>query len=534
MRGMAGKKALIVLLIVAVVAAGAYAAVKVMLPKSARFLYMRAEAAAIKGYTDSIKEAYRNAYDEKNKNAEGITGINTEVSVGIKPGNVGGLDEVKQFLEILEKLSITVEGKYDPAGQRTLADFSLNLDEVPVVAGRYIQDGSMVYLNVPAFLKDNYIKADTGKPQEIMQNLGIEAADEVYSIIGNKDAVEPLKPSEFNAALDNSMKNAGSSLVEKIAEEDIQFGKTDDAEAALGSGIKKVHVTFDEEKTKSMLSAITGAAVRHETLKAPGSILALYVPFYSLKEETTDEFKEFIDSIVFTEGLSMELLIDSSNRIVSRKVSFAFRPEEEDSSAKVDISVRRNKPDTSAFADGEAVIKLTGNEDGEQQVLALSMKSTQQEANGEGGRKIVSAMLSDEMTVDAVIDTVVQNGDGSGDMSSHTNFDVTVNSSGNENKVTGTMDMKRTADEKRRIYKTELDIMAGIDMLESNTQGTVITLGIDRENMLDIGEFELPAVDAQKTYDLNSISEEDLEKLKNGLLMSLGMFLISNGLVPMQ
>ena len=53
---------------------------------------------------------------------------------------------------------------------------------------------------------------------------------------------------------------------------------------------------------------------------------------------------------------------------------------------------------------------------------------------------------------------------------------------------------------------------------------------ISREDMLGIADFDLPYLDGVNVVDLNNITGEELEQLRQDIMMSISLLLIGSGM----
>ena len=212
MRGLAKRKLLILLLSLLVVASGVYAVLR-LIPQSPMLYYFKAETRYITGFTDKLKSDYKRMYQEKEPYIKEPVRIKTQV-FGISSRKANRMRPISGLFDIVNKLSLVADSSIDRRAGKVLSDISLNLEGIPIVAGRFIKDAGNVYLNVPAIFKDKYIKADTSNMARILENLGVsEAPGDVQAFFEYGAKREPVQPSLFNEKVDTLLKKLGMEAV---------------------------------------------------------------------------------------------------------------------------------------------------------------------------------------------------------------------------------------------------------------------------------------------------------------------------------
>ena len=251
--------------------------------------------------------------------------IKTQVFWDFKPESQQDAAGIGSYSDIVNKLSLVADSSIDRRAGKVLSDISLNLEGIPIVAGRFIKDAGNVYLNVPAIFKDKYIKADTSNMARILENLGVsEAPGDVQAFFEYGAKREPVQPSLFNEKVDTLLKKLGMEAVAYVGKDNVKFGKVDDAEIALwGSGVKKVEISLEPEKVKGFLLAATDIAAEEGLFDIPGYFIGLAAggigfDLSEVKEPAVTRFKDFFDGIEFVDRFFMEVLIDKQGNIVSR------------------------------------------------------------------------------------------------------------------------------------------------------------------------------------------------------------------------
>jgi len=216
---------MILLLSLLVVASGVYIVLR-LIPQSPMLFYFKAEAQKITGFTDKLKSDYRKLHEEKKPYIKEPVRTKTEVFWDIKPESKQDAFGIADYLDIINKLSFVADSSINRNANKVHSDISLNLEGVPIVAGRYIKNMNSIYLNVPTVFRDKYIKADIANIGQVFENLELPAIakdTETFFEFGAEE--DPVPPSRFDEIIDTLLKRLGIEVVAYIDEDDIKFRK---------------------------------------------------------------------------------------------------------------------------------------------------------------------------------------------------------------------------------------------------------------------------------------------------------------------
>lgn len=538
MRGLAKRKLLILLLSLLVVASGVYAVLR-LIPQSPMLYYFKAETRYITGFTDKLKSDYKRMYQEKEPYIKEPVRIKTQVFWDFKPESQQDAADIGIYSDIVNKLSLVADSSINRNAGKVLSDISLNLEGIPIVAGRFIKDAGNVYLNVPAIFKDKYIKADTSNMARILENLGVsETPGDVQAFFEYGAKREPVQPSLFNEKVDTLLKKLGMEAVAYVGKDNVKFGKVDDAEIALwGSGVKKVEISLEPEKVKGFLLAATDIAAEEGLFDIPGYFIGLAAggigfDLSEFKEPALTRIRDFFDGIEFVDPFFMEVLIDKQENIVSRDAILKVRDPG---------TGRLFRAELSASSQKFVLTIYEIHDSGESLLLDINIDMEKvEDENAEiynVGFDADIGLNGDGLHLHAGFEIEKKPAGRTGEAGGSVKYEAVFSTTGagagsaSEGKISGRIDTSGTIDEKNRIHHLETKTSMDIDIPAAGQNSKIsLAFRISREDMLGIADFDLPYLDGVNVVDLNNITGEELEQLRQDIMMSISLLLIGSGM----
>jgi hypothetical protein len=323
-----------------------------------------------------------------------------------------------------------------------------------------------------------------------------------------------------------------------VGKNDVKFGKVDDAEIALwGSGVKKAEISLEPEKVKGFLLTATDIAAEEGLFDIPGYFIGLAVggigfDLSEAKEPAVARIKDFFDGIEFVDPFFMEVLIDKQGNIVSRDAVLKAR----DSGTG-----RLFRAELSASSQKSVLMIYEIHDSGESLLLdiIIDMEKVEDE-NAEiynVGFDADIGLNGDSLHLHAGFEIekkpAARTGETGGSVKYEAVFSTTGAGAGStvEGRVSGRIDTSGTIDEKNRIHYLDTKTSMDIDIPVAGQSSKIsLAFRISREDMLGIADFDLPSLDGANVVDLNSITEEELEELRQDIMMSISLLLLGSGM----
>lgn len=574
MAGLFKKKkiALIALIFILAAAATVAAVYLISLSKPARDFYFKAESKNFKLYTDRIKKDYNDFIEEQRPYLTADYKSRTELTaeIGSGSGNPAGLKNAQGIFDVVKRCKLIVDTKRSPAKKTSLADISLLLEKTPFADAVVFRNDRQLYFTVPVLTPDRYFTLDLDRINEVYDRFGIPVKPQ--RLVNSADIAETVK---FDGAeLDKSAAELGDLISEIIEDQDVSYGNN--AELTMsGSKAKgrEVLVTLDGAKSSELIKGLAqryaadrslvgltygnAAAVSKlfdqagffrllEYLEATGMIALnesekSVVSGLNMAYDAEGFTKGLIDtagSLEFPEGIRMKLIIDKSGNILDRTLDTVVADSRSKKSYKVGIHTGSIGLPLEDCRNRFVEVNVDYTDDAgkiNQKVFKLASAFTPSAAKGDESGN-VELFWSSEL--DGAIKTSTRVGlnlTGSTDpltlkKKNVCKYSIEVKDAGmyKGDTLSGEINTESWSNNKLKTRNWTSGITLNADLPSFGIRGFTAALKLAREDRLETEAFELPSVNAAGTVNLNTATDEELEKVQEEILASFGVFYMTN------
>jgi len=568
---MGNRKPLIISVCAALVIAAAFAAIFLVFPaKSARKFYLESEGKNFRKYSEHIKRSYEQFYSSQKPFLSSASKSRFEISADVKSdgGKLFGMADASSALDILKKCRLIVDSSNDPASGKSLTRMSLLFEKAPLLDASAYMDGKTLGFNVPVLLPDKYFTANMDRIDDVYKRFGVPFRPRRVPKLS--DAAAAIKFSDRE--LDSIAREYGAFISSLISESDVRFGS--DAAVNSGGGTlngREVIVSLDGEKTKRLFKSIAGKISEDDTLI--GLTYGNYADIVKILDEAglfqlfdvldsqgmlklSDSERGFLRSIdvkkdlqafkdslktagseaSFPGGLKMTLVVDKSQNILDRKLTFNYMGPD---GRKTDVNIHSGTNDVlhDNFDNGFCQISLAGENSAGEKVsnefgINTNIKSSAKNGyrNGSIEIKFSSARNSArDYDLSARFDIGRNTDETTLKTSGTLGYDVRFISGagGAVNRVAGEIASVSSKNNKMKTRNTDSTITVNAELPLFGTGSVSAEIGLKREDRFDY-TFEIPAVRAKDVIDLNSIPDGKLKTVTDEITASLAQFYMQN------
>ena len=567
------RKVVLIASIIILAAAATIAVVYLISPaKSARDFYFKAESESFRLYTDWIKKNYGDFLESRQPYLTADYKRRTELTaeVGSSSGKPFGVDNAQGIFDVLKRCKLIVDTKRSPARKTSLSDISLLLEKTPFADAVVFRNDKQLYFTVPVLTPDKYFSLDLDRINEVYDRFGIPVKPQ--RLVNSVDMAETVK---FDGnELDKSTAELGSFISGIIQAGDVSYGNN--AELMLSSSKVKgreVLVRLDDKKSKELFKGLAqrytadkslvgltygnAAAVSKlfdqaglfrlfEYLDKTGTVVLnesekKMVNGMNISYDAEGFAKTLMDtagSLDFPEGIHMKLVIDKSGNILDRTLDTVVADTRSNKSVKVGIHTGCS----SLLIDDcrNRFIEVTvDNRDsagkGNHKVFKLTSTFTPFETKGDENGNLEVFWSND-------LDGTLQASTGVRlDLTGSTNpltlkkknickYSIEMKYTGMDkgNVLSGGVNTESWSNKKLKTRNWTTGITFNADMPSFGVQGFTAVLMLAREDRLELEAFELPAVTAAGTVNLNTATKEELDRVQEEILASFGVFYMTN------
>jgi len=565
------KKAPVVVITLVIVIAGAAAAYFVFGQKSARDFYLEAEGRNFQQYARLIKKTYDDFNEARQPYRTGNYKIRTEITLGVNwDGASASNNAANGIMNVLGKCKLVVDSKNNTAEKKNLTELSLLLEKTPFLDARIFSEGRKLYFTVPVFTPDRYFKLDTSRLSEVYDRFNIPIKPlRVPSLIDAADAME-FDAEEF----DGLTREYGSFISESIKDENVRFGKSVEINiAGQKAQGREVSVNLDGVPFTAFLKGLaakagsddifakltygnfaavseiageagifrlfdflneTGMLALNETEKELLKAVNVKKDMEGFKKELTELF----NSCDFAEGLKMDLIIDKSGNILDRKAVISMKDNVSGNDYEVSIHTGTNSLKYNDYRNRYLevdIIAKSGYEKINQQYFRFNpiIEPSAKDENNKGSITIswgidaadgMHSKTEMSLELDASTDELTSK------VNSTVKYNIGLQASneGQPEKLSGEIKTSKWKNNKLKTRNQTTAFSINADLPDFGITGFSAVLNLVREDKLGIEAFELPEAAAAAIVDLNTASDQELNKVMEEIMGSFGMFYMTN------
>lgn len=476
----------------------------------------------------------------------------SEISADV---DIQGLDENSAgMLDILKSIKITLDSSNNPVNKQSMQDIGITVKGNELIKLNLIQDKNTIKLSIPV-LSDKYVSADLSDLEPVYKNLGVESMDGLPKkiLLDEESNKIEFKKEDFKKL----SQKYGKLYLDSIPDKNVTLERG----AVLEIGDRslkcnKITLKFDEASFKTLLTAFTGA------LKEDGLVYDLTlgnfkkqlelskqlyanIPGFDLSDEnlSMDKYKEFFnelekgikDSLNMPDGLTMTLWTDGNGKLLKRTVDTGFKNEDTLVSLGILAASYKNS-DGKQNSEFEANISdKTGNENS---VVKLSYKDQSYFDKAEKADMSKKDIIfsvdgsgTDNGSLSISLDTK-ENGDpAAGSVNNLTKFNAVFDNAANPDSnftVSGNVNSVNKENSKEKTMENNFDIdlslISGKGTQDPDFKGK---FSVKTKQAFDV-EFKLPDISKDKTINLNTVSQEELQSFIQEIMGSVSKFIMDN------
>lgn len=568
------KKKTVLIVLAAVLAAAAVFAAVYFLSRgpSARDFYFKAEGKNFKLYADRIKKNYADFIEEQQPYLTGDHRKRLELTAEVSSGDARpfGIQNATGIFDIIKRCKLIFDTRYSPAGKKSLSEVSLLLEKTPFADAEVFTNDRQLYFTVPVLTPDRYFTLNADRIDEVYDRFGIPVKPRKIFTLS-----ETAKTLKFDPGLfDKGTAGLGKLIKETIGEGDISYGNRTELTLS-GEKVKarEVLVRLDGNKSSELLKGLAkiyaadkdllaytfGNAAGLSGLLDQAGLFRLFeyldktgtvvlndsekglVSAANIKSDAAGFVKsitEAANSLSFPDGLSMKLIIDNSGNILDRTLDVpivdarsgrSYKTAIHTGSTGIRVDDCRNRfvevavdSKDSAGKDYRTTVSLnsaftptgkSGDEDGK---IELAWSGV---ANG-----VQQGSISLKLELSGATDAATLKRK---DTCRYT-LEMAYAGMDKSNVISGGVDTESSRNKKLNTRNWTTDVTVKAVMPSFGVSDFSAAFRLVKEDKFGIEAFELPAVDASRTVDLNTASQEGLSKVENEILASFGVFYITN------
>ena len=565
------RKAWFVFIGAAAVIAVAAAAYFISGGKSARDLYLDAEGKNFQQYAQLIKKTYTDFNKARQPYLDGNYKSRTEITLDVKGDDGPASDKAaKGILDVLGKCKLVVDSKNNTAGKSNLTELSLLLEKTPFLDAEIFSEGRQLYFTVPVFTPDRYFKLDTTRLNEVYDRFNIPVKPlRVPSLIDAAGAIE-LNIDEF----DSLTGEYGSFISKSIRDEDVKFGKSVEMNiSGQKTQGREVGVNLDGAAFTTLLKGLAAKAgsddifarLTYGNFAAVSEIVdeaGIFRLFDFLDETGTvalnesekellkainvkkdlDGFKkelgEIFNSCDFTDGLKMDLVIDKSGNILDRKAVIVMKNTGSGTGYEVSIHTGNNSLKYNDYRNRYLEVEISTKSGGEKNNRQYFRFNPLVEPSSKGGSNKGSMEISwgidagngihSATTAAFDLDTSTDELTSKKNSTVKYNIEMQGNNEGLPEKLNGEIKTSKWKNDKLKTRNQTTAFTINADLPDFGITGFSAVLNLAGEDRLELEPFKLPEVADANVVDLNTATDEELNKVWEEIMGSFGTFYMTN------
>ena len=565
------KKTLIIVITLVTVIAVAAAAYFVFGQKSARDFYLEAEGRNFQQYAQIIKKTYTDFNEARQPYLAGNYKARTEITLDVNgEGSSASDNAANGIVNVLGKCKLVVDSKNNTAEKKNLTELSLLLEKTPFLDAQIFSEGKELYFTVPVFTPDRYFKLDTSRLNEVYDRFNIPVKPlRVLSLIDAADAIK-LDIGEF----DSLTEEYGSFISKSIKDEDVKYGKSVEMNIS-GQRTKgrEVSVNVDSVAFTALLNGLAAKAGSDDTfaMLTYGNFAAVseivdeagifrvfdflddtgmvalndtqreLLKAVNVKKDLEGfkkELAELFNSCEFTNGVKMDLIIDSAGNILDRKAVVLMKDTASGAEYEVNIHTGTNNLKyndyRNRYLELEIIVK-SGNKKKNQQYFRFNptIEPSSKHKNNNGSMVIswgidaadgMHSSTEVRLDIDASTDELTSKDNST----IKYNIELQGSNEGQPEKLSGEIKTSKWKNNKLKTRNQTTAFTINADLPDFGITGFSAVLNLAREDKLEMEAFMLPEVAAASVVDLNTATDQELNRVMEEIMGSFGAFYMTN------
>jgi hypothetical protein len=511
------RKVLIITIVVLFVIAAAAAGYAIFLNKTPKELYFSSEMKTFKSTVKEIQARYKDDLALRNSMAQGPFRTNLEISGDLNANDsVSGYasDQLNTVKETLKESKLTISTASDPLQQITDTVVSFTIKGSELLNAELFLAQEKMGVKVPV-LYDKYFQINPDNFGEAMRKI-----DENYS------GPEKLDPGRYSFGNLNREKEDWTKTGLRYAEffknnlpeeyfrleKDVLYNSPDGQHK-----LRQLTLKMNEDQTKDFFNKLIDRLINDNELQ---KLMTGNLTDGTLEPEfknNLEELKTRLQNIRFPDGLTMVILINDKENIVSRQFNLSLLEAHNDTEDGLNIKLDSNKWDSKGTHKTSSLNLVVEPAKEEDSALKLSLNSNLLRGKKEITHQFIgSCILTDEGRKAGDI-TLKYNSSAipekNGKRQSQSDFELL--SSGNFSIPALQGKINRVVDQnlKKKYSHQDLIINLTTGTGESNRDGK-IDLSLNLKNNIEfIDNFPTPSLNASNSVDLDTINQDELNAI---------------------
>lgn len=337
--------------------------------------YFALEAAYFNGKLNDWDKLVKEQEAKSQNLSKGPSRSRYDLSLTLKSGEIPGL--IPEAVSLLNSSKIILNSRYDKTADLNLATLSLLLEGQNFADVNLLRQGKLVGVQVP-ILSDLFFVSEGDKLPQVLSSFGID----LPSVTLPEAPVMPkFKTSDFKTIINGYLDYAK----EGIGRDNLKMTSVKED----GTVYSLYELKFDEDGFKTFIKETAKLLLSDDrflalTLDNGNALVEMlreldndYIFPFELKECSPDQVLEnistLVDGISFNKGFVMEVKVNKSGDIVSRKGFLSANGPDE---PERDINFKINNGDVSlSIVQGEALILLDGIFEGDKKGLTVKTEN---------------------------------------------------------------------------------------------------------------------------------------------------------------
>jgi hypothetical protein len=588
MNSLKNKKMILTAVVLLFVAAGIFAAVKLLWKEDARELYFKAESNNFKKVSQWLNKNYTLLQETqkpyKTTPYKRRLELTADVSSGGKPFGMGNAD---RLYNLIKRSKLVVDTQRQPLEDTAVSNVTLLLERVPFIDTTAFTKAGTLYFTIPVLMPDKYFSANINKLDEVYERFSLPVRPK--RLVNAADIAQTLKFGE--PSFDESAKRLGSVFPGLIGKDSVKFGGTRELTISgqvykgreilvslnAAAAAKLISGLFSSASSDDALIAFTygnfadlstmlddaGLFRLSEYLDQTGTVVLSgaekkFAEMLNVRKNTEAfriSLKNAFERYTVKNGLEMAVVIDNAGNILDRRLTIDLAAKDGTEDIKADVHTGssnavfedcRNRfitfTLTQKTAEGSMVKEFSMTPDfakpngtNTKGKIALSYAATSSDAVKSGmDIKLDFTGMTDEKSLkrNDIFGFQVKMFSGTGRMGEQLTQSTTSPDPASALKTDGFIDgelSKFSWDNKKSNTKSQtvkLSVKADLPSFGVKDLSAVINLA--GEDKLGIEPIVLPDVQQDKITDLNTVSDAELGRIEQEALSSFGTFYFTN------
>lgn len=499
--------------------------------KSAKTIYLQAEAASMLHVSTEVSNAYAEYEAYMKPYLEQPVHSTTEISDIALDAEIPD-PAAQAVLDLLNSAKIIVNSHVDEQKGQQSGNVELHLKGKPLTSLSYFRNDTLFGFQLPDFYS-KYAYLDL-KDRDALRETWGEEFPKRFVTIGDLFQAVKFEQDEVKNAL------APYALLYADSLKDSQVSINKNAifhEEGYETSVKEITVSFTQEEASALLKQIAEKAQADETL-----FTLLYTRYSNLatlmddsgydvevisKEDFKQEYDRFFADMIeevqagtkTEEQLKMVVLVDSNNRIVSRKLYFTGEQGNQEQVLWNSVAFQNG-------ADTYHRYSLHDPSNHTDNVITVTYKETEQSGKTNG---TLSLLFLEETVPQLDFNTTFETTQKEQTEDGTYSFTLSVQdeSTGKPISLSGTITSSVTKTNSGR--QSAADVTLNFDQATPDMpKGVSVTVNVTEE----FGKpLEIPAMSAENSVNLATLTEEQMMEMQEELGISMQQFMDNNAVL---